>query len=472
MLLDCFSRKSQFHRATYLLCAVLLAGCVATNQPGIKDQGKKTAPIPQVAASTVLSAEDMQEDLAYTVRILKEVHPKTYHGLSDEQQVIIQSAYETAQTPMTAKEFYFVLNSVICSMNDGHTHLLSMQNEQNRFIDVPLIWLHDGLYVSNDRGPFRQADRIVDIGGKGVETLFQELRQVIPAENDHFRRQTAGQSINREEYLDYLDVVHNDGVEIRVQRGKDELSITTPLKPKAERKFDDSKRPWVGYEIDKELSLGVFHLDKCKYNETYRKKVESFFKEVSELNIRNIAIDVRRNGGGTSQVIVEFLRYLDIGKYKWFGMDVRFSKAIKEMGVFRRSRGYISGKRPNIQRNQKTNASHLLFSGSVYVLTSPKTFSTGNWFAVVVRDNNLGTVIGEPTGNAPSSYGDSPSFQMPKTGFQFTVSIKKWTRPDKNSDLEDSLYPDVLVYTTIEDIKQGRDPQLEKLKEMIRNMEK
>lgn len=80
--------------------------------------------------------------------------------------------------------------------------------------------------------------------------------------------------------------------------------------------------------------------------------------------------------------------------------------------------------------------------------------------------------IGEPTGNAPSSYGDSPSFQMPMTGFQFTVSIKKWTRPDKNSDLEDSLYPDVLVYTTIEDIKQGRDPQLEKLKEMIRNMEK
>jgi len=61
---------------------------------------------------------------------------------------------------------------------------------------------------------------------------------------------------------------------------------------------------------------------------------------------------------------------------------------------------------------------------------------------------------------------------MPRTGFQFTVSIKKWTRPDKNSDLEDSLYPDVLVYTTIEDIKQGRDPQLEKLKEMIRNMEK
>jgi C-terminal processing protease CtpA/Prc len=472
MLLYCFSNKSQFHRATYLLCAVLLAGCVATNQPGIKDQGKKTAPIPQVAASTVLSVEDMQEDLAYTVRILKEVHPKTYHGLSDEQQATIQSAYETAQTPMTAKEFYFVVNSVICSMNDGHTHLLSMQNEHNRFIDVPLIWLQGGLYVSNDRGPFRQTDRIVEIGGKGIETLFQELRQLIPAENDYFRRQTAGQNINREEYLDYLGVVHNDGVEIRVLRGKDEFSIITPLKPKAEPKVDDSKRPWVGYEVDKELSLGVFYLDACRYNETYKKKVRAFFTEISKQNISNIAIDVRRNGGGSSQVIVEFLRYLNIGKYKWFGMDVRFSKAIKQMGIFRRSRGYKTDRRPNIQRNQKEQQSHLLFNGNIYVLTSTQTFSSGNWFAVVVRDNNLGTVIGEPTGNAPSSYGDSPSFQMPKTGFKFTVSIKKWTRPDKSSDLEDSLYPDVLVYTTIEDIKNDRDPQLEKLKEMIMNMEK
>lgn len=472
MLLDCFGGKSQFHRATYLLCAVMLAGCVARNQPVIKEPGKKTTPIPQVAASAVLPVEDMQEDLAYTVRILEEVHPKTYHGFSDKQQAIIQSAYKKVQTPMKAKEFYFVVNSVICSMNDGHTHLLPMQNEQNRYIDVPLIWLHDGLYVSKDRGQFKQGDRVVTIGDKSVDALFQELRLVIPSENEHYSRRKAGGCINREEYLDYLDVVHNDGVEISVQRAEDELNITVSLKPRSEREFDNSKRPWVGYEIDKELSLGVFYLDACQYNEIYRKKVKVFFKEVSKLKIRNIAIDVRRNGGGNSNVIGEFIRYLDIDKFKSFCGDIRYSKAAKEQRGYTKDKGYKSNKHPTVCVNRKVQPSRLLFNGNVYVLTSPKTFSSGNWFAVIIRDNQLGTIIGEPTGNAPTSYGDVLKFYMPMTGFGFTVSFKKWVRPNTNNDPEDSLYPDVLVYTTIEDIKQGRDSQLEKLKEMIRDMEK
>jgi C-terminal processing protease CtpA/Prc len=110
-----------------------------------------------------------------------------------------------------------------------------------------------------------------------------------------------------------------------------------------------------------------------------------------------------------------------------------------------------------------------VFKDELYILTSAKTFSSGNWFAVIIKDNHLGTVIGEPTGNQPSSYGDILSFQMPNTGFRFTVSYKKWIRPDTRNDPKDALYPDVTVYTTIEDIIRNRDPQMEKLKEMIKN---
>ena len=80
----------------------------------------------------------------------------------------------------------------------------------------------------------------------------------------------------------------------------------------------------------------------------------------------------------------------------------------------------------------------------------------------------LGTIFGEPTGDAPSSYGDAPSFQMPNTGFCFCVSHKKFVRPNPVNDPEDGVYPDILVNRTIDDIITGIDPQLENLKAIIK----
>ena len=141
----------------------------------------------------------------------------------------------------------------------------------------------------------------------------------------------------------------------------------------------------------------------------------------------------------------------------------------KKLGYSRTS-GYSRGK-PHKARNRKIEDKSLRFDGRLFVLTSPATFSSGNWFAVIIKDNNLGTIIGEPTGNAPSSYGDVPSFQMPNTGFSFTVSHKRWVRPNPDNDPADALYPDVPVYTTIDDIINGTDPQLEKLKAIIKESE-
>jgi hypothetical protein len=92
-------------------------------------------------------------------------------------------------------------------------------------------------------------------------------------------------------------------------------------------------------------------------------------------------------------------------------------------------------------------------------------------WALLVKDNELGMIIGEPTGNQPSCYGDVLHFQMPNTGFDFSVSYKKFLRPEPANDPADALYPDVTVYSTIEDRLNGRDPQMDKLKELIQTRE-
>jgi C-terminal processing protease CtpA/Prc len=452
-------------RRVLLKAAVLLALVGLSGRSSA--QTAKAPSVLQPAASTVLTRETMREDLDYLVRVLENVHPATYRGFSEDQQAVIDAAYLQIEEPMATKEFFFVVNTIICSLQDGHTQLRPMKNLRNWQVDLPLIRLHDGFYVRANREPFRQGDKLVAIGGHDTEAIYHQMRGLIPAENEHYRKESMAKLIQKEEYLDHLGLVEGKGISVRVERGGTEMTVTAPLKHAARCWRPPSTRPWVDYQIDANSCLGVFQLDQCIPNDLYKKTVRSFFEAVRDQRITNVAIDVRRNGGGNSQVIDEFFRYLDIEHYRHYGGDVRYSEEVAEKVGYSRKSGYRRG-RPRSKKNRKVEDSTLLFDGNVFVLTSVATFSSGHWFAVLAKDNDLGTIVGEPTGNAPSSYGDVPTFRLPRTGFTFTVSHKRWVRPNPKNDPADALYPDILVYTTLDDVINGIDPQLDQLRAIVR----
>jgi C-terminal processing protease CtpA/Prc len=105
----------------------------------------------------------------------------------------------------------------------------------------------------------------------------------------------------------------------------------------------------------------------------------------------------------------------------------------------------------------------MVFNGDLYLLVGPNTFSSANMFAAVIQDNRIGAIIGEPTGNQPTCYGEPLSFTMPVTGIRFRISHKQFFRPDVRRDDEDCIYPDFEVYREIEDVISGRDAQMEML---------
>lgn len=426
-------------------------------------------PVPEVPGDKILSVEEMTEDLEYTIDVLGDVHPQTYRGFSQEQKRLIGSLRAKITEPMEARKFYFIINEIFFSFKDGHTRLYSMKSNQNRFVDAELVWLNGGLYVRSAGDKLKQGDKIIAIGNKPTGELLGELEHIIPAENLYYVKYEAGKSLTRQEHLDYLGVIQDDSVDYHVQRGNSEFAVNMKLTGESKNKSKKTSRPWVSFQIDKELSIGIFTLDKCIHNDEYEETLEDFFAEVSENNIQHVAVDVRQNGGGSSRVIDEFLSYLEIKKYKGFSMEVRYSIATKEQRNTHKDKGYDKPLfRSNTRDNRKCPDPKLIFNGKLYILVSAATFSSGNWFAVVVKDNKLGTVIGEPTGNQPTSYGDVLSFQIPNTGFRFICSHKKWIRPNTSNDPEDGLYPDVTAYTTIEDIIRNKDTQIEKLKEICK----
>jgi C-terminal processing protease CtpA/Prc len=167
------------------------------------------------------------------------------------------------------------------------------------------------------------------------------------------------------------------------------------------------------------------------------------FTEIKRNHIQNVVVDLRGNGGGNSLVADEFIRYLDIDTYKETACNWR-------LGLFKFKNG------SNTQTNDKNV--DLQFTGKVYLLTSSSTFSSGMMFAEFIKDNELGTIIGEAPGNTPTGYGDIAIFQLPNSKLCFQVSTKEFFRADISST-EKLVEPDIpcdsddamdMLYTMIE----------------------
>jgi len=219
--------------------------------------------------------------------------------------------------------------------------------------------------------------------------------------------------------LDFLGVDTSTGVTYTYLEDGKPVNFYFEFVPYEQAKKENSEvqdTTWVWYSIDEEQSLGIFTLTSCDLNEEYYSVLSAFFNEVHEKSIKNVAVDLRGNGGGHSGVANAFLQYINVDTYVSWDSSVRY--------------GPLLWKNENIVVNNLKKDP--VFSGELYVITNVYSYSSAMDFAMLIKDNNLGHIIGEPSGNSPDSYGDNLYFQMPNSKLYFTVSHKKWYRVNKD----------------------------------------
>lgn len=98
-----------------------------------------------------------------------------------------------------------------------------------------------------------------------------------------------------------------------------------------------------------------------------------------------------------------------------------------------------------------------LYNGKIYVLTSNTTMSSANWFAVTFKYNKIGTIVGEPTGNAPNCYGNINNLKLPNSKLYVSISKNNWISPYMD-DAKNTLEPDVYIPLMRQDVVSGNDP--------------
>ncbi|GMA98214.1 S41 family peptidase [Pelosinus sp. IPA-1] len=409
---------------------------------------------------TKFNPQDMREDLLFLEKTIKEVHPNPYHFTS---QVIFEKKmgelFNKIDKPLTYDEFYFIVLEAIGLTKDSHTTAYYSKKQR----ELPIDWYcsKDGLFITKNNF-FQIGDKVETIGNKSVHEIINEFKTMIPAENDYWVMSNLERRLKQEAFLRKLSLIDNDGkVRIKVKTANNITKVKkldvlpSPVSPN-----DVS----YSYQIIPESNLGIIYLDECINNSGYRKMLEAFFDEVQAKKISKVAIDIRNNYGGSSSVLDEFLAYTMVDEYKNYSKLIHWSEQAIQQGGLEDMIDYSAYNRKGKFTQKIIHKTNNLFKGKIYVITSKNTFSSATMVAVKLKDNNIGTVIGEPTGGAPSHYGELLRFRLPKSKIRFYVSCTTFVRPNPHNVSTTTLKPDVYIPYTRNNIVLGKDPAIDWLK--------
>lgn len=173
------------------------------------------------------------------------------------------------------------------------------------------------------------------------------------------------------------------------------------------------------------------------------------------LKAKALVIDVRRNGGGSSEYGWEVLSYLSSTPIPMAPQYVRVNDPLQL------ARGVTTVEwKPvwNFGEPTFSRPHPQIFSGKVAVLTGPRTFSAGEDFIVAFNTLKRGVTIGEASGG---STGQPLTMALPGGGTA-RICIKRDLTPEGRDFVGIGLQPDIVVPATVAAVRSGTDPALDR----------
>lgn len=383
--------------------------------------------------SAMLTKEQVKADANQMVEFVENVHPAFLQAPTEQYRKAKDTYLKTAGRSAKTADFQAATSRYLASLKDGHTHLFWDETS------LPVHWKYKkGSLVIGSGCELPENSKVVSIGGVPVSEILKQVSSLFPAEND------AGLAYNYEIYSTYRSVLSVAGVpeggsaKITSEIGGVTVTKTILFEQPSVPVGTDSAVP---VESKEQEGTFVVTLRQCDLGEELDKTIEKLKTAINH-GTKKVVIDGRDNPGGQSLVCTKLLNAISMypgGKNSMlggYGFTVRFSgPAAKQEGYLRKSGSWATGCNKNALRNDKIR---------LYVLTNAGTYSSATMLGVWVQDGHLGKVVGQPSGNSPSCYGDCINFQLKNSKLYGTISHVKWLRPDESAN-QKVLVPDIMV---------------------------
>lgn len=383
--------------------------------------------IDSVELDKVLSEEEVKEDIESIINILETTHPIFLQEVPENYYIAKKELLNVSNSSMTVGNLQKEISKYLSSINDGHTALMWSENDilnvEWKYKDGDLILLDEDSKLTNKV--------IKKVENVGISRIVDKIKETFPAEN------YVAEAKNIERYSKGKILLESVGIksDSNVNLTLEDRGIEENLEVKFNKAINNNYRDYGIYIKKIDENTAYVRLGICEVNLALETLIEDI-KEYRSEGTSNFIVDVTDNPGGNSMACSMILDALDMvpGRY---GSVIRFSPLAQEQRGYLRKNGSIEYKRSNeAVKNEDIN---------LYILTNEVTFSSAQMLCVWVSDGNLGTIVGRPSSNMPSNYGDVLSYQLSNSKLIGQVSHKKWTRPDIRKDDEPILEPDIYV---------------------------
>jgi carboxyl-terminal processing protease len=347
-------------------------------------------------------------------------------------------------------EYYRLLMEFCALLKDGHTNVTPPEPLTNEFYSRPLIrtrLIEGHVIVIRVQDDLLQRDGIVP-GLEVLEINSMPVKQYAEQRIMPFQSASTKQDLEVRGYeYALLAGASREPLEILFQdsAGQTFKKVLRRLTPMDREK---AMMPTPALEFGRlPGNIAYVSLNTFNTNEVV-KQFEAAYAEIEKTDA--MILDVRNNGGGNSNNGYAILAYLTGKPFKtsqWKTRNYRPSYR-----AWQRTDEWYS--QPAGEYNPNPTK---LYTKPVIVLTSPRTFSAAEDFAVAFDFMKRGKIIGEATGG---STGQPLNFSLPGKG-SARVCTKRDSYPDGKEFVGVGIQPTIAVQPRISDFRNGRDTVLE-----------
>jgi hypothetical protein len=451
-----------------------------------------------VSETQLIDHAQLQEDYDYLLKTLEETHPNLYAYVPQDEFVKKTNEFRASMSgPMSKPDFYKILYKTIALVKQGHTMVFGDAGYQDFLksgglaFPFKINYNSSHIYIDenySDHDEFVKGTEIIAINRIPVTRIIDEFTPYLRVRPNGYIGGTL--SYNWGGFL-WLLYGFSDPFTISYIL-PNELVIQTKTisgitNEQIKNKSKSIEREDFEFKLDQHrntalLELNTFHLDFDRFDSL----LVHVFSEIQKNKIENLIIDVRANPGGNGNLVSTLVNYLTDKPYLiTAGSEVKTSEATKHcytthpvlvnaIEQARKAEGdkpeflklvdcFLEAEPGTITTFPKEintpDVNQLRFNGKLYVLTSKQTFSAGTLLSVVIKDNNIGTIVGEETSDNPTMYACIMLFELPNTKINIQNSAQYSLRPGGFDD-QRGVLPDFKVEPTYLDYIKGYDKVL------------
>lgn len=464
---------------------------------------------------TKYSIEELHEDWDIFRSELERMHAGLYiYTDTAEMDAAFNAVKSQINRPMTAAEFYPYMAKMNAYIQNGHTVIRPSEKfdeyvaNKAPIFPLDIHWHGDSLFVlrnMTDEKALEPGSYISKINGQDAWQVFSDIASQWNRDgaNTSFPRGIVARAF-AEIYANFRGFPEMFELEITDSQGTTHQVSIAPIPADVRNELRTEKYGEVKYYWDKsegdaltlhfEDDIAVLTLRHCgntdvrKFMKSIKAQYRKIFKEIEASGAEHLIIDIRNNPGGNEKPTIHLLRHLTDQPFFVYASNYivgrKINKYYKAPRWYYNALGGLVLKKKADQSYETNWLGNLIygklqgkknqpaaeqFKGQIYTLTNYATFSAGGYLASMLREHTNSIFIGEePGGNAIECVaGQYFDLVLLNTQNRVLMQIVHSSITVSHENNGHGVQPDYPIRPTVQQLVNGEDPEVEKVKALI-----